>query len=182
MSESEITKWETNAKKGILHSDSLLTSLNDDLRQAMANAVTSVKSSLVAIGIDEGDYDEYGKLSITESDLKSALTSNPESEKNLFTDGDDCIAKRLSDILKANINTSIGDDGVLVQKAGISSRNYDNSVLGEEMLDYTSEIKDLRDELVDEQDRYYKKFTALETYMSTMNAQASLFVPPTSSS
>ena len=182
MSETEITKWETYAKKGILQSDSLLTSLNDDLRSAMANAVTSVKSSLVAIGIDEGDYDEYGKLTVTESDLKDALTNNAETVKNLFTNSDDGIAKRLTDILTANINTSIGDDGLLIQKAGTSSRNYDTSALGTEMSDYTDKISDLKDQLEDEQDRYYKKFTALETYMSTMNAQASLFTSSSSSS
>lgn len=182
MSESEITKWETNAKKGILQSDFLLSTLNDNLRGAMSDAVSSVKSSLFAIGIDEGDYDEYGKLTITESDLKNALTNNVETVKNLFTDSEDGIAKRLTDILKANINTSIGDDGLLVQKAGTSSRNYDTSVLGAEMSDYTNRIKDLKEQLEDEQDRYYKKFTALESYMNTMNAQASLFMPSSSSS
>jgi flagellar hook-associated protein 2 len=182
MSESEITKWETNAKKGILRSDSLLTSLNDNLRDAMANAVSAVKSSLVAIGIDEGDYDEYGKLNISESTLKDALTNNPDTVKALFTDSEDGIAKRLSDILKANINTSIGNDGLLIQKAGISSRNYDNSTLAEEIDNYTTKIKELKEQLADEQDRYYNKFTALETYMNTMNAQLSLFMSPSSSS
>lgn len=180
MSESEITKWEANAKKGILRSDSLLTSLNDNLRTAMSSIVSSVKSSLSAIGIEEGDYDEYGKLKISENTLKNALTNNVETVKALFTDSEDGIAVRLSKILKANINTSIGNDGLLIQKAGTASRNYDNSTLAKEIDDYTTRIKELKEQLKNEQDRYYAKFTALETYMSKMNAQLSMFFPSTS--
>ena len=181
MTADQIAKWDSYAKKGILQSDSLLTTVSYDMRNAMFNMVDSVKDALYSVGITEVDYDKYGKLTIDETKFKGALTNNPDLVASLFT-GKDGIASRLKTIITKNTNTSIGADGLLVQKAGISSRDYDTSVIGRQITDYNSRIKDLKTQLETEQDRYYRKFTALESYLSVMNAQSSLFFNNTSSS
>jgi flagellar hook-associated protein 2 len=181
MTPDQIAKWEANAKKGILQSDSLLTSISYDLRNSMSDMVDSVKSALYSVGIKETNYDQYGKLTIDETTFKNALTNNPDLVTSIFT-GNDGIASRLQNVITKNTNVSIGADGLLVQKAGISSRAYDNSTIGEQINDYNTKIKELKTQLETEQDRYYKKFTALESYISVMNSQSSLFFNNTSSS
>jgi|GEM_PF-1050475 flagellar hook-associated protein 2 len=182
MTETQITAWETNAKKGILQSDTLLSSLDYDLRDAMTDTVSSIKSALYSIGITENDdYDQYGKLTIDETTLKDALANNEDTVASIFTSSDG-IAARLQTVITKNVNVSIGNDGLLVQKAGDASRTYDLSTLGSEMDTDTTKITDLKEQLSTEQDQYYAKFTRLESYLSTMNSQAALFTSSSSSS
>jgi flagellar hook-associated protein 2 len=180
MTDDQITKWETNAKKGILQSDSILSTLSYNLRDAMSDTVSSIKSALYQIGIQEDDYDQYGKLTIDEDKLKDALSNNEDTVASLFTSSDG-IAARLQTVINRNINTDIGADGTLIQKAGISTRTYDTSTIAQQITDYNKRIEDLKDQLETEQDLYYAKFTKLESYLSTMNAQSSLFTSSSSS-
>ena len=182
MSETQVTNWETQAKKGLLQSDSLLDSLGTNLRRAMSDQVDSISSALYQFGIASKDYTSNGQLTIDEDKLKSMLTSDPDKIASLFTDSDG-IAARLQKVIKANINPSIVDTGLLVQKAGSDSSvsTVDNSTLAQNIRDYETQITTLKTRLEDEQDRYYNEFTQLETYLSQMNSQASWFSSSTSS-
>lgn len=180
MSESQITAWETNAKKGILQNDSLLYNLTLNMRSAVMNQVASVSSSLYQFGISTKqekatDYGATnGQLSIDVDQLKAAITSNPDKLASLFT-GSDGIATKLQDIINANIDTSVASPGILVQKAGSDSSTVDQSTLGRSMQDYDGQIKALKTRLENQQEYYYNKFSKLEQYMSQMNSQSSFF-------
>lgn len=176
MSETQITNWETQAKKGILQSDSLLDSLSTNLRHAMTDQVSSISSALYQFGIASKDYTANGQLTIDNDKLKAALTNDPDKIAALFT-GSDGIAARLQNVIQENINPSIADTGILVQKAGTddSASTIDNSTLAQNIRDYSSKIKELKTRLESEQDRYYNQFTQLETYLSKMNSYASFF-------
>lgn len=176
MSEAQIASWEAQAKKGILQSDSLLDSLGTNLRHAMTDQVSSISSALYQFGIASKDYTANGQLTIDEDKLKAALTSDPDKLAALFT-GPDGIAARLQNVIQENINPSIADTGILVQKAGTddSASTIDNSTLAQNIRDYDAKIKELKTQLESEQDRYYNQFTQLETYLSKMNSYASFF-------
>ncbi len=180
MSEAQITSWETQAKKGLLQNDSLLSSLSLNMRLAMTDQVTSLKSALYEIGISTKDYSDNGALTIDDDKLKTALTNNPDKVAELFTSSDG-IATRLQKIIDANTSTSLVNTGLLVQKAGSDDSTIDKSTLAQNIKDYTSQITTLKSLLETQQEQYYNKFTKLEQYLSQMNSQSSWFSSSTSS-
>ena len=192
MSDDEIKTWESKAKTGLLHNDSMLQSLAYSMRQALSDAVEGSSINLSAIGITTGSYSENGKLIIDDAKLKAAIEKDPNAVSDLFskqaatsynasntpalrsqrykTEG---LANRLSDILDDNIRTTNGK-GALLQKAGIEgdSTQY-TSTLFLQIDGYDDDISALITKLNDKQDAYYAKFTAMEKYISQMNAQSS---------
>ena len=174
MSESEITNWNKKAKVGLLQGDTILNSLVTSFRHAMTDQVSSVQSALYKLGISTTDYSSNGKLTINEDTLKKALSDDPTSIATMFT-GDDGIASRLQTVINKHIGTT-GIDGILILKAGeVDSSSTDQSALADLVSDYDDKIDDLEDRLETQQEYYYSKFTALETYISQMNSQASWF-------
>ena len=175
MSESEITKWESKAKEGILQNDSTLSNLLSDLRSAMTGIVDSAGTSLGPIGISTAayDYTSGGQLTIDPEALKQAIASNPDRVASLFT-AEDGVSQRVKDVLDRNVGT-FGGDGTLLLIAGTNSRATDTSELGEQIADYKNTISDLKDELKTEEDRYWDQFTAMEQSLSVLMAQSSYF-------
>jgi flagellar capping protein FliD len=140
----------------------------------MTDQVSSVQSALYKLGIATTDYKSNGKLTINEDTLKQALSDDPTKVAAIFT-GDDGIASRLQTVINKHIGTT-GIEGILVLKAGeVDSSSSDQSAIGDLVSDYDDKIKDLEDRLETQQEYYYSKFTALETYISQMNSQASWF-------
>ena len=181
MSETQITSWETKAKKGLMQGDSILNNLSLDLRRSMTDQVDSMKTALYQLGIatKANDYSANGQLTIDETKLKDALNNDPDKVASLFTN-DDGIAKKMQDVINKNIKT-YGGDGILIAKAGVdNSTTVDNSALTKTVTDCNSKIKDLKTLLQTQQEQYYAKFTKLEQYLSQMNSQASLFTQNTS--
>ncbi len=181
MSESQITSWETEAKKGLLQNDSLLSSLSLDMRLSMTDQVASIKTALYQIGIATQDYDDNGVLTIDETKLQDALTNNPDKVQELFTSPDG-IGTKLQSMIKKYANSSLVDTGLLVVKAGSDDSKVDNSTLAQSMQDNDKKIADLKTELETEQNQYYDKFTKLEQYLSQMNSQMSWFSSNSSTS
>lgn len=179
MSESQITSWETKAKQGMLFNDSLLSSFAQDWRHGMTDVVSSMSSALYELGISSASYSDNGKLTVDEDKLKSVLSSDPDKVTQLFT-GTDGIATRMKDIITKYTNNSLVDTGLLVTKAGTSTSAVDQSELATRMKEYDTQVSTLKLRLTSQQEYYYNKFTALETYISQMNSQASFFTTSSS--
>lgn len=182
MSETQITAWETNAKKGLLKGDSILSSLSLNLRHSMTDKIASMQSALYTIGIatKANDYSANGKLTVDETALKNALTNDPDKVAALFT-GTDGISTRMQAVIDSNIKTT-GGDGILIATAGLeNSTSVDDSAITKSLSTYDTKIKELQTTLKTQQDQYYAKFTKLEQYISKMNSQASFFTMSSSS-
>lgn len=192
MSDDEIKTWETKAKTGLLHNDPMLQSVLYDMRRALSDSVEGVSSRLSDIGITTGAYYENGKLIINETKLKAAISADPDSVSKLFTQEaensyaesntsvlraerykTEGLANRLSDILDDNIRTTNGK-GLFLQKAGLEgdSTQY-TSTIYLQIGEYDDDISAWITKLNDKQNAYYAKFTAMEKYISQMNAQSS---------
>ncbi|WMJ24266.1 flagellar filament capping protein FliD [Paludicola sp. MB14-C6] len=184
MSDEEIKNWEAKAKEGLLSNDATLNQFLINLRSGMGGIVEGSNTALSKIGISTTDWKENGQFHIKEDALRKALTENPEEITSLFTNlsSDDNIKKsgisnRLSKILNTMAGT-FGGDGLLIQMAGKatdSANGQDRISLQVKQMNRT--ISDLKDRLKTEEDRYYKQFTQLETYLSKMNAQSSWLNP-----
>lgn len=198
MSESEIEKWNTKAKTGLLASDSTLKSMLTSIRSALMSSVADLNFS--SIGITTGTYDEKGKLYISEDKLKEAIQSDPEAIANLFAQSstthsgtstvrslnasqrsvrysEEGLGYRIYDILSDYVSTlrdNSGNKGKLLEKAGIENdtTESDNS-LSDQLAELQKRIAKEEERLEALSERLYSQYTSLETYISTMNSQLS---------
>lgn len=174
MSENDIKLWEEKAKSGLLRSDPLLDSIVSSLRFAVSSSVEGFPkgmNSLSTIGITTDDWKEKGKLHINETKLRDAITKDPDSVMRLFNaSGEDSssqgVANRCYDILKGRIQD-------ITEKAGGGEfQKYDDSVLGKQIRDMEDRILTFEEKLIQTEERYWQKFTAMEQAIQYANQQS----------
>ncbi|BAU26566.1 flagellar hook-associated protein [Aneurinibacillus soli] len=87
MNQDQIKQWEDRAKSGLLHNDTILSTLYNKLRSDTFSTVDngSVYNSLAAVGIKSNGYLDRGKLTVDETKLREALQNDPEAVRTLFT-------------------------------------------------------------------------------------------------
>ena len=183
MTDTQITQWNDKAKQGLLFNSTELTTLQSSIRSAMENTVSSVGMSLTDIGISTKAYDwtSGGKLVINDTQLKNALTSDPDKVAQLFTNTADGISQRVKSVINNNIG-AYSNSGILFNMAGSSTMiGVDNSLLSKEMSDYDTSIKGLQTQLQDEQDRLQRKFTNMETVVYQLANQSNYLASMSSS-
>ncbi|MGE5423072.1 MAG: flagellar filament capping protein FliD [Ignavibacteriales bacterium] len=173
MSEAEITNWETKAKTGLLKGDSLTMSVYNSLRSISYTQVEGLSGNyktLGSVGISTASYSDKGKLYIDEDKLRTALTADPEGVMNLFTksstiDSQKGLAVKLYNSVSNGITR-------ISSQAGSSSDYVDTSLIGKNLTDVSELISDLEDKLDDTEERYYRKFSAMEEAIQKFNSQS----------
>ena len=178
MSESEIEKWESKGKGGVLRRDSTLSTLMSVMTGAMSKSQTiNGKSySLSTFGIKtlgimnaekneqnayhiDGDADDDTSSSNTDK-LMAAIIEDPAGVTEFF--------KNLSNDLYENLGK---------QMTSTSMRSYgsfyNDKQLETEYKSYTTKISDWDKKVQDIEDSYYKKFAAMEKALSTLQSQQS---------
>ena len=173
MSDKEIERWETEAKKGILYNDSTLRTLMSDFRFMVGSegAEFGIKTS--------SKYNDNGKLEFDEEAFRKAVAEDPQKVQDFFTKapvGDEKggLMYRMKDTLDKYAKTEGASKGILVNKAG-----HANSPLSllQNAMKTQQDILDknllrLQATLQTQTDRYYKQFTSLETFIQKMNIQS----------
>lgn len=174
MKEKEIELWEEKAKSGTLRNDPTIASLLTNLRQMMSSSITTSdgsKISLKDIGIEPiKDFKENGKLQINETELRKAITENPNGVYEVF-------GKPSSDTDKGGIaiqfrKTMDATVKVISEKAGTSGAVSDTFTLGRSLKSMNQQIDRFEDRLKMTEDRLWKQFTAMERAIQRSNAQS----------
>lgn len=178
MSESEIEKWESKGKGGVLRRDSTLSTLMSVMTGAMSKSQTiNGKSySLSTFGIKtlgimnaekneqnayhiDGDADDATSSSNTDK-LMAAIIEDSEGVTEFF--------KNLSNDLYENLGK---------QMTSTSMRSYgsfyNDKQLETEYKSYTTKISDWDKKVQDIEDSYYKKFAAMEKALASLQSQQS---------
>lgn len=179
MEQDEIDKWNEQAKKGMLYGDNKINAVLRSLRNTVASKTSVSSLTLSSIGIAPASYDTSGKLKFNEETFKKQLAQNPDEVINLFikesteTNGVSGVAKQIQSVLKANVGT-FGGTGILIEEAGLSDGlTADKNYLSKRMVEYDKAMTELKKDLAKEKERYWKKFTALEQTMNSLNSQSS---------
>lgn len=184
MKDKDIEKWEEKAKSGLIRDDMLVSNFRSDIRAAVSGKVDdNFYEVLSSIGITTGDYSEGGKLHLSEETLREKLSENPERVMELFnkkvenSDGSinyaqSGIAYKIDEVFTRYISTSYGAYGLLIQKAGTDTVNTVQNQIQTEIKTYDKDMLDMSIRLDEIQERYYRKFTALEVALSRMNSQS----------
>jgi flagellar hook-associated protein 2 len=174
MSETQITQWETKAKSGLLHNDSILSTLYNSARSATSAVVNtgSQYNSLASIGVASSSYVDHGKLTVDDTKLRAALEADPDGVKALFTqDNTDQTKKGIIYQLRDSFQQAFTDTTAKAGKPG-NSQN-DQSTIGKSLQDVATRILNEQNRLTNVENSYYSKFTAMETAMSKYNSQSS---------
>lgn len=193
MTDTQITQWETEAKKGVLQNDSIVGNLLTSLRKAIystvsdptAGTVNSDFNSLAKIGITTStNYHDNGKLVIDEAKLKSLLQTNATDIQTLFTKTYDTgtvsdttlnstskfqnsgVAWRIYDQVNATLKQ-------LVTKAGDPTLQIGGSLLDKSIQDINKQITSWQASLTQKENQYWAKFNAMEQAMQQSNNQSS---------
>ncbi|HCT63716.1 MAG TPA: hypothetical protein DIC60_00275 [Lachnospiraceae bacterium] len=190
MTESEITAWNDKAKTGTLFCDSTLMNLSNELRSVFSyNRTDGLSWSSIGIKTSS-DYEDNGKITIDETALTTALKTNPDSVKQLFsstgtttTSGGSTTTTnigamtKLDTILDKYAKTTGSTKGILIEIAGnqASATSLIKNSIQTKMDLINDTISNLQDKLESQQTRYQSKFTALEVAISKMNNQSTIF-------
>ena len=178
MSEKEIEKWEEKIKNSILRKDSTLSSVATAVKGIMSQGVevkgqtmylsdfgistlgyfTAADNEKNAYHID-GDTDD-SHTSGNGDKLKTAIANEPEKVVDFFTALADKLYTKLGDMMKKTEYSS-------------SFTLYDDVSMKEEYDDYKSKITKQEQKITDFEDRYYKKFSAMETALAKMSSKES---------
>ncbi len=171
MSEKEIEKWEEKTKQGLLYQDDTINRFLSDIRNAVSGGNNVLQLSRIGITVSN-QWQDYGKLEIDETKLKTALEENLTDIQKFFTDAEDGFSKTVKETLDSYVSTT-GIKGQLVSIAGMENTSTVNdSQISRELESYQSRIDSLQDRYDNELDRYWKQFTALEKLTQEMNSQS----------
>jgi flagellar hook-associated protein 2 len=176
MSDKEVELWEEKAKSGLLRNDASISTGTNQMRtdfytQVNANGKTY---QLTEFGITTSSaYQLRGHLEINEDKLKAKIQEDPQSVAALFTSGtnssaysDKGIMKRIGDTLKSTVKS-------IEAKAGNSTMGTNDYSIGKNLNTISTDITKMQDRLTTIENRYYKKFSAMDSAIQKMNEQAS---------
>jgi flagellar hook-associated protein 2 len=168
MSEEQIEKWETIAKKGMLYNDSSIRGMLDSLRKTLYTAVEEAGLSPAQIGIKTGDWRNKGQLVVDETALRSALQKDPQQVMSIFTN--------ISE--SEDPATAYAENGLLRRISNIMTQYDDRSdttldTISDNLKTLTEKIDTMEEKMAEIEEKYFKKFTAMETAMSKLQSQSS---------
>lgn len=194
LSEDEIKKWEEKAKSGILRNDAALSSIASELRTSMSSVIQSLTGGdpqmLASLGLTTGNYAEKGQIHIDMNKLKEALESDAAKVLKAFTQkssisysayasaeqmqrrfNESGVLWRISDVLSKNLAT-VGKKGALISLVGSPNSSYTaNTDIGKKISSMEARIETMKDKMQDEEERYWDRFTAMESALSKLQSQ-----------
>lgn len=177
MTDEDIKNWEDKIKGSLLRRDSTISALLTSMRTTLNKSVevtnsdgTTSRYALSSFGIVTSDYTEKGQLHIQgnadDSDfaslddkLKAAISDNPEAlMKTLTTLGDE-IYKNFQSSMKRVVGVRS------------SLTFYNDLEMDDDIKSYKEDVTSLQEKLQDEQDKYYKQFSSMETALTKLQSQ-----------
>lgn len=177
MTDEDIKNWEDKIKGSLLRRDSTISTLLTSMRTTLNKSVevtnsdgTTSRYALSSFGIVTSNYTEKGQLHIQgnadDSDfaglddkLKAAISDNPEAlMKTLTTLGDE-IYKNFQSSMKRVVGVRS------------SLTFYNDLEMDDDIKSYKEDVTSLQEKLQDEQDKYYKQFSSMETALTKLQSQ-----------
>lgn len=179
MSDTEIEKWETKIKDSVLRRDSNLSTVSSAMKDIMLKGamVNGQQMYLSQFGIEtlgfftseeneknayhiNGDEDD-SSVSAKENTLKAMIASEPETVISFFSQ------------LSQNLYSKLNELSSSVEGVRTFGKFYDDKRMKDEYDNYTKKIKEQEAKVTALEDRWYKKFSAMETALAKMQSNQS---------
>ncbi len=177
MTETEVKEWETKIKDSILRNDSNLGTISTGIRDTMSSGIMIGDKNMYLsdFGINtlgyfeapdneknmyhiDGDPDD-GNSSGNADKLKSMIASDPDKVISFFTKLSQNLYDKMSDLSKS------------VDGSRSFGSFYDDKRMKTDYDSYTSKISDMEKKLNDYEDKWYKKFSKMESAMAKMQSK-----------
>ena len=178
MSDKEVEDWEKKIKDSLLRRDSTLDTLSNAMHSAMAGGIeiNGEKYYLSNFGINtlgyfnapenekhayhiDGDPDDTSTSGKADK-LKAMITSEPEVVMSFFQQLSNNLYNTLTDKMSATEMRSI-------------YKAYNDKQMKSEYDAYTKDIKAQEERVKDFEDKWYSKFSAMETALAKLNSKTS---------
>lgn len=179
LSESEIEDYEKKIKDALLRRDDNLSTVNSALQTIMASGIEINGKTMYLhdFGIDtlgyfnaadnekhayhiDGDPDD-DNTSGNADKLKSMITNDPDTVISFFSKLSQNLYGKMSDLSKS------------VDGYRTFGNFYDDKKMKSDYDDYTSKIAELEQKLNDYEDKWYAKFSKMETALAKMQSNSS---------
>lgn len=178
MSDTEVEKWETKIKDSLLRRDSTLSGVISTMKNAMQKSFTidgeSISLSIFGIGTAgyfdsgenekgmyhiDGDADDSTSASNTDK-LKTMIASDPDKVASFFSQ----LSKNLYDELGKKMSSTTLSSAFTV---------YNDKQMKNEYDEYTKTIKKWENYVTEQEEKWYKKFSAMETALAKLQSSTS---------
>lgn len=179
MSENEAEEYEKKIKDALLRRDENLSSVNNALQDIMASSFTikGKAMTLADFGINnlsyfsaadnekhayyiDGDPDSASTAGNADK-LKAMISNDPDTVISFFTQLSQSLYGKMSDLSKS------------VDGYRSFGNFFDDKKMTSEYTSYTSKISDMEQKLNDYEDKWYKKFSKMETALAKMQDNSS---------
>ncbi len=179
LSESEVEKYEKKIKDSLLRRDSNLSSISSILKQTMSAGVEldGKKMYLSDFGINTLSYftapdNEKNAYHIDGDPDDESTSGNADKLKTMISNDPSTVVDFFSK-LSQNLYTEMSNQSKSVDGYRSFGNFYDDKKLKSDYDSYKSKIADLERKLADYEDKWYKKFAAMETAMAKMQSNTS---------
>ena len=179
MSESEAEKYETKIKDALLRRDSSLSSIRSGFVEVMSKGieVNGKKMYLSSFGINTLSYftagDNEKNMYHIDGDSDDASTSgNADKLKSMIASDPDTVVSFFTQLSK-NLYSKMNDLSKPVEGYRSYGSFYDDKKMKTDYDDYKTKISDLEEKLADYEDKWYKKFSSMETALAKLQSSTS---------
>ena len=173
MSDSEVEKWEEKIKSSLLRRDDSLESVMNLMTNAMSQPVTidGKKYGIKTLGFLNAPENQQNAYHIDGDEDDTATSGNEDKLMAMINSDPDAVVSFMQQ-LTTNLYDAIGTK---MKSSTLSSiyKVYNDKEMASEYSDYTTTIKKWEQKLQDQEDAYYKKFSAMETALSKLQSQTS---------
>lgn len=178
MSEKEIEKWETKIKNAILRRDSSLGTLINKMTMAMSTPITinGRGYALSDFGIQTLGYlnaakNEQYAYHIYGDEDDSATASKEDKLMAMINSDPDTVIEYMQN-LASNLYNAVGTE-MKSSSLRTAYTVYNDKEMDSDYKAYTKSIKEWETRIADMEDRYYKKFSKMESTLAKLQSSTS---------
>ncbi len=178
MSDTEVEKWESKIKDSLLRRDQTLGSVTSLMKNVMQKSfeIDGEKLSLSSFGIATAGYfdsgeNEKGLYHIDGDPNDSSTKGNSDKLKTMIASDPDKVASFFSQLSK-----SLYDElGKKMTSTSLSSAFtvYNDKQMKSEYDNYTKTIKKWEDYVTEQEEKWFKKFSAMESALAKLQSSTS---------
>lgn len=179
MSDTEVEKYEKKIKDSLLRRDSTLSTIRSKLTSVMSSGTTvdGKQMHLSDFGIDTLSYftaaeNEKNAYHIDGDPDDENTSGNADKLKSMIASDPDTVVSFFSSLHKELYSTM---DGLSKAVEGYRSYGsfYDDKKMKSNYSDYTTKIAEMEKKLNAYEDKWYSKFSKMETALAKMQSNAS---------
>ncbi|MCR5255841.1 MAG: flagellar filament capping protein FliD [Acetatifactor sp.] len=176
MNDSEVEEWEKKIKDALLRKDSDLSSIMSSLKGIMSSGIEVGEKTMFlsdfginTLGYFEAPDNEKNAYHIDGDEDDSNTSGKTDKLLAMISSDPDTVVDFFSTLAK-NLHQSMSDMSSSVEGYRSYGSFYNDKKLTDEVTSYDKKIKDLEEKLADYEDKWYKKFAAMEKAMAKMQS------------